>query len=466
MASTIRTRVEIPYEPRAAFMPLHSRKQRWGVIVAHRRAGKTVACINELNIAAITCTKEDGRFAYIAPYYNQAKDVAWTYLKRYASPIPGVVINESELRIDYPNGARARLYGADNADRLRGGYLDGVILDEYADMHPGAWGEVIRPMLTDRKGWALFIGTPKGRNDFFKRWDQAAANPDWFTMALKASTSGLLDADELAAAAQEMTAEQYAQEFECSFDAAIIGAYYGREMTDADAQGRIGSVAYDPAMPVHLAFDLGIDDPTAIWAWQQAPDGLRVIRFYENSGHALAHYVNEILSWGYQIGTVWLPHDAKAKSLNDGKTRVETIQALAPKWNLRIVPSHTVMDGINALRVTLPKMWFDADACKVGIEALRQYRSEYDEKAKVFRSQPKHDWTSHAADAARYLAVAWKELRPPAKPKAPERYQLIIAPDAVAANGVSNAGGLNLNMSVEHIVAAIKKQHAAKGKRW
>ena len=396
-------------------------------MVAHRRAGKTVACVNELNKAAITATIKDARFAYIAPLYVQAKDIAWTYLKRYALPIPGVVVNESELRIDYPNGARVRLYGADNADRLRGGYLDGVILDEYADMHPAAWGEVIRPMLADRKGWAVFIGTPKGRNDFHRMWDRALKEPNWFTLMLKASESGLLDADELKEARAEMTAEQFAQEFECSFDAAIMGAYYGSEIADAERDGRITEVAYDPSLPVHVVFDLGMDDPTAIWVFQLGPEGIRVIDCYENNGQQISHYVNEMEARGYKGATYWLPHDAKVRSLETGRTRVETFHALG--CNCKMTPNEGVMDGINAVRVSFKRFWFDKDKCKFGIEALRQYHADYDEKLKVFKKSPRHDWTSHFADSFRYLALAWREVAPAVeKIKRPEELGFEVNP--------------------------------------
>lgn len=451
-----RTRVVIPYEPRSAFLPLHNRRQRWGIMVAHRRAGKTVACVNELNKAAITCTMEDGRFAYVAPYYNQAKDIAWTYLKRYATPIPGVQVNESELRIDYPNGARARLYGADNADRLRGGYLDGVILDEYADMHPSAWAEVIRPMLADRKGWALFIGTPKGRNDFFERWDRAQSDQSWFTLMLKASDSGLLNRDELDAARLEMTPEQYAQEFECSFDSAILGAYYGQDMATAEREGRICDLPADKALKVHTAFDLGKDDPTSIWFFQVAPNGLRIVDYYENNGVDLDHYAAELLARGYDYGTHWLPHDAKAEILGMKRTRIEQLRALLPKHEFRIVPDHTRMDGINAARMTLKRSWFDANRCKYGIEALRQYHAEYDEKAKVFKTTPKHDWSSHCADAWRYLAMAWRETK--AKVEAPVvPKELIYAADPAT-------GQIRGNMSVRQVVERkMREQRLRKG---
>lgn len=439
-----RIRVVIPYEPRAAFLPLHNRRQRWGIMVAHRRAGKTVACVNELNKAAITCTKPDGRFSYVAPYFNQAKDIAWTYLKRYATPIPGVQVNESELRIDYPNGARARLYGADNADRLRGGYLDGVILDEYADMHPSAWGEVIRPMLADRQGWALFIGTPKGRNDFYERWVKAQADPEWFTLMLKASQSGLLNADELAAARLEMTPEQFAQEFECSFDSAILGAYYGIDVANAEREGRICALPADPALKVHTAFDLGKDDPTAIWFWQVAPNGIRVIDYYENNGVDLDHYAAEIKARGYNYGTHWLPHDAKAEILGMKRTRIEQLRALLPSHEFRVVPNHTRMDGINAARMMLKRTWFDAERCRFGIEALRQYHAEYDEKAKVFMTTPKHDWSSHCADAFRYLAMSWREMKAVVDAP-PVPTELIYTADPAT-------GQIRGNMSVRQIV--------------
>lgn len=404
------TRVVIPYVPRDAFRALHDRQQRFACVVAHRRAGKTIACVNELNRAAILCRREQGRFAYVAPYYAQAKDIAWEYAKKYAAPIPGIAINESELRIDYPNGARVRLYGADNYDRMRGGYFDGVVLDEYADMHPAAWAEIIRPMLADRKGWAIFIGTPKGRNAFYDLWQQAADNSDWFRMSLKASESGLLDVEELAAAKADMTPEQYEQEFECSFSAALVGAYYGREIADAERQGRIGDVPLDPALPVHTAWDLGIGDSTAIWFFQIAPDGVRVIDYYENSGQGLSHYCAELATRGYRYGVDWVPHDAKARELGTGRTRIETLVAL--KRVPRLVPDHRLQDGINATRVSFPRLWIDAEKCKYGIEALRQYRAEYDEAKKVYRDQPRHDWTSHAADAFRYLCMAWREMTP------------------------------------------------------
>lgn len=391
------------------------RRQRWASLVCHRRAGKTVACVADLVDAALRSTKQSPRFAYVAPFYTQAKDVAWLYLKRMVADIPGTAINESELRVDLPNGARIRLYGADNYDRLRGIYLDGIILDEYADMDPRAWPEVIRPTLSDRKGWATFIGTPKGRNDFWKMHTRAEEDPAWFDLTLRADESGLLDEEELADARQTMTPEQYAQEYLCSFDAAILGAYYGKEMEEAMRSGRIGDVPWDDKLPVHTAWDLGYSDSTAIWFWQMAAGQIRVIDFYENHGHQIPHYAAVLAAKPYRYGEHWFPPDVRAHVLGMHRTRVETLieHGLKP----RVLPEQKVMDGINAARVLFPRIWFDK-GCGEGLEALRQYRTDFDEKLKVFKEHPLHNWASHAADAFRYMAEAYREIVPEkAKPK-------------------------------------------------
>lgn len=400
----------IPYAPRRVFLPYHNRTQRFSVGVAHRRCGKTVATINDKIKRAITTDKQHYRAAYLAPYLKQAKDVAWEYLKRYSQPLWGKAPNESELYVELLNGARIKIYGADNPDALRGGYLDDATLDEYADMYPGIWGSVIRPMLADRLGSATFIGTPKGRNSFCEIYERAKVDPDWFPFFLPASETRIIPQSELDAAAREMTPEQYAQEFECSFEAAIVGAYYGRDMAEAERAGRLASVPYDPALPVYTAWDLGIGDSTAIWFWQAHLNELRVIDFYEANGHGLDHYAKVIHAKPYRVEADYVPHDARVRELGTGRTRVETMQSLGLKP--RLVPAHKVMDGINALRVMFPRTYWDREACKDGLEALRQYRADYDEKARVFRDSPKHDWTSHAADAARYMAMAWREMKP------------------------------------------------------
>ena len=405
------TRV-IPYAPRRIFLPYHDRTERFAIGVAHRRCGKTVATINDLVKRAITTPKQNYRGAYLAPYLKQAKDVAWEYLKRYAQPIQAKAPNESELYVELLNGARIKIYGADNPDALRGGYLDDVVLDEYADMYPGIWGTIIRPMLADRLGSATFIGTPKGRNAFCELYERAKDAPDWFTFMMRASETGMLLQSELDAAQKEMTPEEYAQEFECSFDAAIKGAYFGKEIAQAEREGRICDVPHDKQLPVYTAWDLGIGDATAIWFWQAHGNEIRVIDHYEANGEAIGHYAKVLQSKPYRYEHDFVPHDARVRELGTGRTRVETMLDL--KLKPKLVPSHKVMDGINAARVLMPRIWFDRDKCKDGLECLRQYRADYDEKARAFKDNPKHDWTSHSADAFRYLAMAYREIVPEA----------------------------------------------------
>ena len=207
-----RAEITIAYRARRQFLAFHSRAERFACIVTHRRAGKTVACIQDLHRAALTCERMRPRFAYMSPFLKQAKSVAWDYLRAAvaAGRQAGASIHESELRVDYPSGAQVRLFGADNADALRGLYLDGIVLDEHANMDPRVWPEVIRPALADRRGWAVFIGTPKGRNSFFETWRRAQSDPGWFALMLKASETGLISAEELNIARRDLSEEQYA----------------------------------------------------------------------------------------------------------------------------------------------------------------------------------------------------------------------------------------------------------------
>jgi phage terminase large subunit len=400
--------IDLGYRAREALSPFHLRTQRWSCIVAHRRAGKTVAAINDLIDAALRCAKPEPRFAYIAPYYAQAKDVAWGYLKRFASPIPGAKTNESELRVDLPNGARIRLYGADNYDRLRGIYLDGVVLDEFADMDPRAWTEVIRPALSDRMGWAAFIGTPKGRNAFWEVFERARADDDWFDLRLRASETGIIPGAELNALRAELSEDEFSREFETSFDAAVEGAYYARLLTQADNDKRIGRVPHDPASQVHAAFDLGIADSTAIWLAQFIGREIRLIDYIENNGVALDWYAKTLRERPYTYAPLILPHDAMARELGTGKSRVEMLQGLG--FATRVVPQISVADGIETVRRMLPRTWIDETKCEAGLRAVRDYREKIDPKRRVALG-PLHDWTSHGADALRYLMTAYEEPR-------------------------------------------------------
>lgn len=391
-----RKEIAIAYTPRDAFMPFHNRAQRWACLVAHRRAGKTVAAVNDIIRAAVTCKTPSPLFGYIAPYRSQAKSVAWDYLKRFCKPIAKAA-NEAELQIDLINGARIRLFGADNADAMRGLGFDGIFMDEYGDFRPSVWGHVIRPTLSDKQGWAVFGGTPKGKNQFWDIYQTAKLAPkEWFLLRLTATDSGILPQSELDAVKAQITTDQYMQEYECSFEAAILGAYYGVEMREASDQGRITAVPYDPSIPTYTAWDLGYRDDTAIWWYQVVRNEIHIIDYYAVSGASISDIAKVVLEKPYHYGKHYLPHDARAKTLAaQGKSVIEQLAEFLGLANIGVVPDLGVQDGIQAVRMTLPKCWFDELKCHDGIEALRQYEREFDEDKKAFRTTPKHNWCSH-----------------------------------------------------------------------
>lgn len=408
--------IKLGYEARGAFRQFHRRKQRFGCIVAHRRAGKTVASIMDLIDAALRSEKQDPRFAYLAPYYAQAKDVVWSYVKQYAGSIPGVSINESELRVDFPNGARLRLYGADNYDRLRGIYLDGVVLDEFADQPPQAWREVIRPALADRQGWAVFIGTPKGRNAFYDVFKQAEASDDWFSLKLKASETGLVPQEELAAMRAQMSANEYDREMECNFDAAIEGAYYAELLTQAAEQGRIGQVSADPLMALRVYCDIGGPgakaDAFTMWVCQFVGRSIQVLDYYEAQGQPLAEHVEWLRKRGYGKASIFLPHDGLSQSGPQAGSFESAFQAAGfDCTTLRNEGSGNAgakTVRIEAVRRRLPLCWFNKTTTEGGRDALIAYHEKRDEKRGIGLG-PSHDWASHGADAFGLMCIDYKE---------------------------------------------------------
>lgn len=434
--------IELPYRPRTAFLPFHERRQRWACLVAHRRAGKTVAAVNDLIRGAVTTQERRPLFGYIAPYRSQAKSVAWDYLKYFAKPITRKV-NESDLILETVTDAEIRLFGADNADAMRGLGFCGIVGDEIGDWRPSVWGSVVRPTLSDRNGWAVFMGTPKGRNHFYDIYDAALMSPDtWFTMVLKASESKLLPESELFDLKRQLTEDQYLQEMECSFDAAILGAFYGTEMRLLDEKHRITHVAYDPSLPCYTAWDLGYKDDTAIFWFQVIRDELHVIDFYAVSGASIPDICKVVLQKPYHYERHFLPHDARAKTLaSGGKSIIEQVGHHLGLHSLSIVPDLSVQDGIQAVRMMLPHCWFDAVKCKEGIEALRQYEREWDDDKKAFREKPRHNWCSHPADAARMMAISWTEEQP----------QRRVYPDRALVVGPTNTATL------EDMYAAAKR---------
>lgn len=399
--------VQSSYVPRPQVLEFHARHQRFAVMVFHRRAGKTVACINDLVDKALQCPLTMPRYSYIAPYYKQAKMVAWEYLKYYTRNIRAKDPMESELSVQLINGAVVRLYGADNPDALRGTYHDGVILDEYGDMPPRLFGEVIAPALADRKGWVVFIGTPKGSNHFYDVWENSKGDPRWYRKMLKASESGIIDEEELEMLRHLPGSDEdtFAQEFECDFHVANKGAYYGKQLNELEELGHMGIYPYDPEREVVTGWDIGYSDDTSIWFAQLHGRDIRIIDFWTGSGYSVDEVLDILREKPYAYRPFYLPHDAKNKSFQTGKSVRELMMEAGARSV--IVPQLSIQDGIAAVRATLPSVYFNiaCPAVKEGITALKMYQKEFDEKKNCFKQKPLHDWSSNPADAFRYLSL-------------------------------------------------------------
>jgi phage terminase large subunit len=404
------------YTPRALFLDFHQRSQRWALMVVHRRGGKTVACVADLVLRALYTKKTNARFGYVAPFRQQAKEIAWQYLKDMTEGLRSEPPRESELRVKLHNGSWITLYGADNPDALRGLYFDGLVLDEFGDMKPSLLGEVILPTLTDRKGWLAIIGTSKGRNQFFTSARKAEKSDDWFYKMARASETNLISENDLEEIRNQMTPEEYEQEFECSFDAAVKGTYYAHLINKAEKEQRVVTEPlFDPEQKVQVAADLGYSDSTAWWFWQRRPDGYAIIDYFESAGKDLKFYLKMLLDRGYNYQTIWLPHDAKAKTLQTGRSTVEQLlrpHRLLPdlfeptaKLPIRLVPRLAVQHGIDAVRAILPVCYFHKANCFEGLEALRSYQRQWHDHNQVFSDKPLHNWASNGADGFRYFAL-------------------------------------------------------------
>jgi hypothetical protein len=316
---------DLGYRPRPPQLEIHHavNKNRFTVVVAHRRMGKTVSAILHLINAALNNEQKDPRYAYIAPTYAQAKRVAFDYLVEYTRPL-GAKVNIAELRVDFL-GRRISLYGSENGDSLRGQYFDGVVLDEIGDQNPKIWNEIIRPALADRKGWCLFIGTPRGKNHFSDFKERALKADGWKFLEFKASETGILDNKELSDAKAEMGEDKYRQEFECSFDAPVEGAYYGALLNEADEQNRVTKIPHDPLAKIVCSWDLGVSDSTCIWVAQIVGKEIQLIDSTENHGVGLDYYVSWLRDKGYDKAQHILPHDVRVREMSTGKSRQELL---------------------------------------------------------------------------------------------------------------------------------------------
>jgi hypothetical protein len=403
---------------------------RRAFLVWHRRAGKDDNCLHYQATAAI---QRPATYWYMLPQQNQVRRSIWdavnphTGRRRIDEAFPAEICRakrKQDMVIDLVNGAMVHFLGSDGFDALVGSPPYGLVFSEFALTSPNAWA-FLRPILDENGGWAIFNTTPRGKNHAYQMLKYAQSRPDWFVQVCVPTDTDVFSPAQLEDAREEYAtlygpedgAALYKQEYWCSFDVALVGAYYGRYLADSEGAGRIKTVPYDPILPVVTAWDLGMDDYTAVWFVQCAAGEVRVIDYLEGSGQGLEHYARQILSRPWVYSDHILPHDVQVREMGTGRSRLEVLHSLG-LHQARPIPAQSIGDGINAVRSILPRCWFDAERCKQGLEALRMYRRQYDDAKKIYLDRPEHDWTSHAADAFRYLALGLDEREEgPRKPK-------------------------------------------------
>lgn len=413
------------------------------VEIAHRRWGKDDVALHR---AAVAAFERPGALWHLLPEAANARKAIWdavnprTGKRRIDDAFPAALVEsrrETDMFIRFKSGSTWQVVGSDNYNSLMGTPPVGITFSEYALADPQAWA-YMRPILEENGGWALFITTPRGRNHAHNMLELAKSEPSWFGETITARDSPVFTEEQLQRIHREMIAEYgeddgdalFSQEYLCSFDAPLVGAFYAKLMSDADAHGRIISdVPYEPMYPVETAWDLGYSDDTTIWWFQVLPREVRILAAEHDHGQDVPHYCERIKTvaeengWSYGDplkARHWVPWDAAPKTLAAaGKSIVE--QAWANGVRMWLVPNLGKEDGIQAVRQLIPRCWFDKDRCSTGIEALRSYRREWDDERKVFKRTPLHSWESHYADAFRMLAVAWRQAREPAPPPPPPR---------------------------------------------
>lgn len=409
--------ITIDYQPRRWAETLHATIKRWIVLVLHRRAGKTTAVLNHLQRDCIRFP--ESVFAYIGPTYKQSKVVAWDIAKRMARDIPGVQFNESELTIKYPNGSKLILVGSDNPDSLRGIALWGAGFDEYSQQPSNIFSEIISKALADHLGYAIFFGTPKGKNEFHRIYESAKHNPDW-TVVFKTIDDSIrdetgptiqnlrqaLEDDRKLVAQGLMTQEEFDQEWYCSFEAAIKGAYYANQIAEARRKGRIKVVPYDPALSTHCVWDLGVGQNLAVGFYQRIGSETHKIDYWEGSNKdGMPQAVKALQNKPYTYGKMFVPHDAEGTETGTGKTRLATAKELWPNVEWVVIPKIGIDDGIARAKLMWARLWVDEVNCQQWLDYIVAYRQKWDEKRGMFLEEPFHDFTSHAADEFRYAAV-------------------------------------------------------------
>ncbi len=427
------------WKPRAYQRPLWDYLEKGGKRAAacwHRRAGKDDI---GLNFSAVSAFERPANYWHMLPEYAQARKAIWeavdphTGIKRIDQAFPKELrrkTNDHEMFIEFVNGASWRVVGSDRFDSLVGAGPAGIVFSEWSLSNPLAWG-VLGPMLEENKGWALFIYTARGNNHGHSTIELGKSTPGWFSQVLRAQDTTVFTQEQLTRIRAEYIAldsqngeSLFEQEYECNFGAAVHGAYWAKELQKAETDGRICNVTADTDRDLLTAWDLGVADATSIWFFQVLKGGLHVVDFYEASGVGADHYAGVVRDrakeHGCKLGTAYVPHDAKVKEWSTGRTRIEQLEQLG-LTDIELVANHRLMDGISAARQTLPVCRFDRDRCKIGLNALKHYHAEYDEERKVLKPVPKHDWSSHAADAFRYLSMGWKQDVPDVADYRPRR---------------------------------------------
>lgn len=397
---------DVLYEPRPYFLPLHASKKRLIFVVAHRRAGKTVALANHLIRAAMLNKRRDPppRYAYVGPSFEQAKDLVFGYLKHYTSTIPETRALEGELQVILPNRGSIRLYGgALSAERIRGIYLDGVVCDEYPLLSPTAFTSILRPALGDYSGFAIISGTPAGEDHFHALKLRAEEDPAWdvFEIPITATGTIALSTEEVKTMQHDMAPDEFAREMLCSFEAPVEGAYYSEALNALQNQGRIAAVSPDLNTNVFTGWDLGMSDFQCIWLGQMAGREIHWIDYIENRGQKLSYYADELArrakNQGFSYRAHLLPHDVEVRELATGHSRRQELNELLDAPVIP-VPQHAPEDGIVAVRGVLGVSWFDERKTRRGLARLRAYRRNKN-------GQPMHDDASHGADAFRTASV-------------------------------------------------------------
>tara|TARA_Y100000768_G_C23982155_1_gene686518 strand:- start:1359 stop:2648 length:1290 start_codon:yes stop_codon:yes gene_type:complete len=405
--------VVIPYKPREVQKHLHKQidKHRFSVIVAHRRLGKSLMTIMHLIKDALRTKKKNYRGVYVAPTITMAKSVAWDYVKTFTEKLPNTKYNEAELRVDFSNGSRLQLVGAnDGGQKLRGRYFDSCVLDETQMLSADLFNQIIRPALVDRNGlegehtWCVFIGTPQLQNYFYQIFEYAQKTEGWYSVVLPVSETKVVPESELEQAKKIMGEDAYEQEFECSFNANISGSFYGKLMQKAYDEGRIGKVDEDLDLETEVYLDLGMNDNTAMWFVQRHKHEYRFIDYAEFNGEGLQYLADFLEKRGYVYSRIVVPHDIRVKELGTGVSRLEIMQSLGV-GNIEIAPKLPLNDGIESVRHNFDNFWFDETKCAEGIQHLKAYTKVYDARHRIYRNRPKHDNASHSADALRYGMV-------------------------------------------------------------